>query len=87
MAILILPIGLVLGWFIRPPRRAALSTVAVGLAALLVLAALAIGGAEVSPLETLVLVVGTPLAALLAHKVSLSRVTTKGSSDRAQPGD
>ena len=81
MAILIFAIGLVLGWFIRPPRRAAAVTTAVGLGALAVLLGLTLTGAQVSPLEALVLVFGTPIAALMAFKVAqwrLSRRTTRG---------
>jgi hypothetical protein len=81
MAILIFAIGAVLGWFIRPPMRAAAVTTAVGLGALAVLGVLALTGAEVSPLEALVLVFGTPIAAVLAFRVAqwrLSRRTTHG---------
>ena len=62
MAFLVFPIGALLGWFVRPPRRAAVATSVVGLGALAVLVALWSNGAEVSPLETLVLVVGTPIS-------------------------
>jgi hypothetical protein len=81
MAILIFAVGVVLGWFIRPPRRAAVLTTTVGLGALAVLGVLALTGAEVSPFEALVLVLGTPIAAVLAFKVAqwrLSRRTTHG---------
>lgn len=81
MAILIFPIGVVLGWLIRPPGRAAAATGAVGVAALVVLGVLSLTGAEVSPLETLVLLLGTPIAAVLAFQVArwrLSRRTTRG---------
>ena len=73
MAILIFAIGAVLGWFVRPPSRAAAVTGAVGFGALAVLVALWATGAEVSPLETLVVVLGTPIAATLAFKVSQGR--------------
>ena len=66
MAILIFPIGVVLGWFIRPPGRAATVTCAVGVTALVVLGILALSGAEVSPIETAVLIIGTPISAYLA---------------------
>ncbi len=81
MAILIFPIGVVLGWFIRPPVRAALATAAVGFGALAVLGVLWIKSAEVSPLETLVLALGTPMAAMLSSQVArwrLSRRITRG---------
>ncbi len=77
MALLIFPIGVLLGWFIRPPARAAWVTAAVGVGALAVLGILWLSGTEVSPLETLVLVVGTPLAALLAFKVAQRRRSRK----------
>jgi len=80
MAILILPIGLVLGWFIRPPRRAAVATIAVGIGALVVLVILALTGTEVSPLEAAVLVIGTPLAAFIAFRVARwrkARITSR----------
>lgn len=78
MALLIFPIGVVLGWFIRPPRRAAAVTIGVGVGVLAVLGVLWFTGAEVSPLETLVIVFGTPIAAVSALKVAewrLSRST------------
>src|SRR5688500_2961313 len=74
MALLIFPIGVVLGWFIRPPGRAAAVSAAVGLGALVVLGILSLTGAEVSPLEALVLVVGTPIAAVLAFRVARWRM-------------
>ena len=70
MAILIFPIGVVLGWFIRPPRRAAMVTAALGLGALVVLVGLLVAGAEVSPIEMAVLAIGTPLSAALAHAIA-----------------
>jgi hypothetical protein len=75
MAILIFPIGVVLGWFIRPPGRAAAVTTAVGLGALAVLGVLWLTGAEVSPFETLGLVLGTPIAAGLAFQVARWRLS------------
>ena len=76
MALLIFPIGAVLGWFILPPRRAAMVTVTVGVVALAVLVALWASGAGVSPLETVVLIIGTPISAALAFKVSNWRLTS-----------
>ena len=73
MAILIFPVAVVLGWFIRPPRRAAAVTAVVGMGALVVLVVLWLAGAEVSPLETIVLAIGTPLSAGLAHAVATWR--------------
>jgi hypothetical protein len=83
MALLILPIGVALGWFIRPPRRAAGFTVAVGLAGLAVLLISWLSGAQVSPLETVVLVIGTPIAAALAFKVAQWRLSRRPNSRSA----
>jgi hypothetical protein len=75
VALLIFPIGIVLGWFVRPPRRAAVATQAVGFGALVVLSLLwGFGDVVVSPLETLVLVFGTPLAGVLASSVARWRL-------------
>lgn len=74
MAILIFPIGVVLGLLIRPPMRAAAVTAALGLGALVVLGVLWSRGVEISPLEVLVLLIGTPLAAALALKTAQWRV-------------
>ena len=81
MTLLILPIGVALGWFLRPPRRAAVVTVGVGVAALVVLGILALTGAEVSPLETIALIICTPLATFLAVKVARWRMS-RGSARR-----
>ena len=70
MALLIFPIGLLAGWLLRSPKWAAAVTLAIGVAALVVLWLLWWGGAMVSPLETLVLAFGTPLSATLAYRVS-----------------
>ncbi len=80
MAILIFPIGVLLGWLIRPPRRAAVVTAAVGVVALAVLAILWFTGAEVSPIETVVLAMGTPVAALLAFMVAEWRLARRTGS-------
>ena len=73
MAILIFPIAVALGWLLRPPRRAAAVTTAVGVGALVVLVVLWLAGAEVSPLETIVLAIGTPISAGLAHAIATWR--------------
>ena len=81
MALLILPIGVVLGWFIHPPKRAAAVTAALGLGALVLYIGLGFTGVSVSPIETIVLLLGTPLAALLAFRVAQwrrSRQSTLG---------
>lgn len=77
MAILIFPIGVVLGWLIRPPGRAAAATAAIGLTALAVLVVLWSTGAEVSPLETLVLAVGTPISAALSLRIARWRLKSR----------
>lgn len=77
MALLIFPIGVLLGWLIHSPRRAAAATGAVGAAALAVYLGLGLTGVEVSPLETLVLVLGTPTAAALAHKIARGRLSRR----------
>jgi hypothetical protein len=66
MALLTLPIGRVIGLIVADGRRAVFLTLVIGLAALLTLGLAALRGVEVSPWETLVLVVGLPLAMLLA---------------------
>jgi hypothetical protein len=58
MALLILPIGLVIGLIVADGQRAVFLTLVIGLAPL--------RGVEVSPWETLILVVGLPLAMVLA---------------------
>lgn len=75
MAVLIFPIGLLLGWLIRPPRRAAAVTAAVGIGGLAFVVILGLNSEGVSPIETVVLVLGTPIAAALAFKVSERRLT------------
>jgi hypothetical protein len=82
MALLIIPIGVVLGWLVRPEQRAAWVTAAIGAAALVVLVALWIGGAEISPIETAVLVVGTPIAAWLAYRVAAWRRARRRTASR-----
>jgi hypothetical protein len=82
MALLIFPIGVLLGWLVRPAQRAAWATVAVGAAALVVLVALWVGGVEVSPLETVVLFVGTPIAAWIAYRVAVRRRTRGRTASR-----
>jgi len=81
MALLIFPLAIVLGWFIHPPGRAAAVTAAVGLGVLALYLLLGFAGVVVSPLETIVLLLGTPLAAFLTFRIAqwrLSRRTTRG---------
>jgi hypothetical protein len=80
MAILIFPIGVLVGWLIRPPRRAAAVTAAAGLGGLAFFVVLGLNSEGVSPIETAVLVLGTPIAAALAFKISkwrLGRASTR----------
>jgi len=81
MALLIFPLAVVLGWFIQRPTRAAAVTAAIGLGALVLYLGLGLMGVVVSPLEATVLLLGTPLGALIAFRVArwrLSRRTTRG---------
>ena len=66
MALLVLPLGFVLGLILADAFWAAIVTAVVGLAALLVLLILAMSGIEVSPLEVLTLLIGTPIAMWLS---------------------
>jgi hypothetical protein len=76
VALLIVPLGILLGWFVRPPRRAASATHAVGFGGFVVLSLLwGFTGVEVSPWEAMVLLVGTPLAGALASSVARWRVS------------
>jgi hypothetical protein len=73
MALLILPLGVILGLVVWPPKRAAWYTVAVGVGALAVLGGFWVSDTEVSPWESLMLAIGTPVAAWLAFAVSKPR--------------
>lgn len=75
MALLILPIGVLVGWFVRPPRRAAIVTAVVGGIALVGMVVLIAAGTGASPLETLVLAVGTPIASWIAFAVARRRAS------------
>ena len=59
-----------------------MATAAVGVGVLVVLACLWLTGAEVSPLETIVLAIGTPLSAGLAHKIAEWRESRSPSAGR-----
>jgi hypothetical protein len=80
MALLIFPIGILLGWFVRPPRRAELATYALGFGAFVVLSLLWVVGVEVSPFEAVVLLFGTPLAGAIASWLGRWRVSHRASS-------
>ena len=67
MALLILPIGLIIGLIVADARRAMIVILVIGLFALLALGIFALAGVEVSPFETLALLVCLPLAMLLAR--------------------
>jgi len=67
MALLILPIGFVLGLVIRDARRASVACLLVWLAAMVGLLVAKLGGAGVSPWEALVLAVCLAPAILLAR--------------------
>ena len=71
MAFLIFPLGIAVGWFVRPPHRAAFATHTAGFGAFVVLSLVwGFTGVEVSPLEPVVLLLGTPFAGALASWVS-----------------
>jgi hypothetical protein len=78
MALLIFPLGILLGWFVRPPRQAEVATFALGYGALIVLSLLwGFIGFVVSPFDGLVLLVGTPLAGALASWVARWRLSRR----------
>ena len=70
MALLIFPIGALLGWLVRAPKRAAALTVAAGLSGLVLFVVLGSSTGGVSPIESAILLLGTPLAAVLAFQIS-----------------
>jgi hypothetical protein len=78
---LIFLVGTTLGWFVHPPKRAAAVTVVIGLALLILYLALGLTGVVVSPIETIVLLLGTPLAAALAHRVARWRASRRTMDD------
>lgn len=85
MALLIFPIGIVLGWFMCPPRRAEVATYAVGFGAFVLVSLLWAGSSgrlEVSPWETVVLLFGTPVAGTLAAWVARWRFSRRPSPFR-----
>lgn len=83
MAILIFPIGALLGWFVRAPRRAAALTAAAGLAGLVLFVVLGLATEGVSPIESGILLLGTPIAAALAFRISTWRSSRDDMTRRA----
>ena len=82
MGLLIIPLGIVLGWFLRPPHRAAVATQSVGFGAFVALSLLwGFTGVEVNPLEPIVLLFGTPFAGALASWVSRWRLSRRRPQD------
>jgi hypothetical protein len=82
VALLIFPLGIVLGWFVRPPRRAAVATQGVGFCAFVALSFLwGFSGVEVSPLEPIVLLLGTPFAGVMASSVGRWRLSRRPPAD------
>ncbi len=73
MALLILPIGLALGWVLGKVRVAVILTLAIGAGALVVYLIAGTRGVEVSPFETLVLIVCLPVAMWLAKWAAARR--------------
>lgn len=87
MALLIVPVGIVLGWFVRPPRRAAVATQTVGFGAFVLLSLVwGFTDIEVSPVEPLILLVGTPLAGAIASTVARWRLSRRSPDDADGPG-
>lgn len=85
MALLIIPLGVVLGWFLRPPRRAVVATQSVGFGAFVVLSLLwGFTAVAVNPFEPVVLLVGTPFAGALASWISRWRLLRR--RDRTASG-
>ncbi len=83
MALLIIPLGIVLGWFLSPPHRAAVVTQSVGFGAFVALSLLwGFTSVEVNPLEPIVLLFGTPFAGVLASWVSRWRLSRRPPPDR-----
>jgi hypothetical protein len=84
VALLIIPLGILLGWFLRPPHRAAVATQSVGFSAFIALSLLwGFTGVEVNPLEPILLLVGTPFAGALASWVSKWRLARRPPPDNA----
>ena len=79
MALLIFPLGILLGWFVRPPRRAEVATYVLGFGAFIVVSMLwaFIGGFVVRPFDGFVLLFGTPLAGALASWVARWRLSRR----------
>ena len=84
---LVFLIGIALGWFVRPPRRAEVGTYTVGFGAFVALSLLwsfSSGRLQVSPFEPLVLVVGTPFAGALASWIARWRLSRRSPQNREQ---
>jgi hypothetical protein len=78
VALLIFVLGILLGWFMRPPRRAEVATNAAGYGTLVVLSLLwGFIDLDVSPFDGLVLLLGTPLAGALAAGVARWRLSRR----------
>jgi hypothetical protein len=76
VALLIVPLGVLLGWFVRPPRRAASATHTAGFGTFVLLSLLwGFTSVEVSPWEAMILLFGTPVAGALASSVARWRVS------------
>lgn len=68
MALAILPIGFLLGLLLKDARRASWATLFVAIVGLLALSIISASGVDIWwGMEALVLLVGTPVAVLLAH--------------------
>jgi hypothetical protein len=78
VAFLIFPLGVLLGWFINPPRRAEFATYAAGYGAFTIVSllwAFSSGRLVVDSLQSVVLLFGTPFAGALASWVGRWRLS------------
>jgi len=79
VALLIFPLGILMGWFVHPPHRAEVATYAAGFGAFMVVSLLwaFIGDFVVRPFDGFVLLFGTPLAGALASWVARWRLSRR----------
>jgi hypothetical protein len=83
VALVIFPVGILVGWFVHPPRRAATATHTLGFGAFVVLSLLwGFTSVELDLFEPVILLVGTPLAGALASTVSRWRLSRRDSMTR-----